>query len=87
MYFRIFECKLGSMRDILIRFHIFRKTGEETDERIDLVRYLLKHEARVICRDDNGLTPLMLAAGRGFRAICELLINHESGDSYDRSVQ
>ena len=51
------------------------------------MRYLLKHEAKVICCDDNRLTPLMLAAGRGFRAICELLITQESGDSYDRSVQ
>ena len=73
--------------DLLTRFYIYRKTGEETDERLDLVRYLLKHEAKVICCDDNRLTPLMLAAGRGFRGVCELLITHESGDSYDRSVQ
>ena len=53
---------------------------------MDLVRYLLKHEARVLCCDDNRLTPLMLAAGRGFRAICELLLTQETGDSYDRSV-
>ena len=50
------------------------------------MRYLLKHEAKVICCDDNRLTPLMLAAGRGFRGVCQLLITHESGDSYDRSV-
>ena len=73
--------------DLLTRFYIYRKTGEETDERLDLVRYLLKHEANVICYDDNRLDPLMLAAGRGFRGVCELLITHESGDSYDRSVK
>ena len=71
---------------ILIRFHNARRSGEETEARVDLVRYLLKHEARVLCCDDNRLTPLMLASGRGYRAICELLLTQETGDSYDRSV-
>ena len=64
-----------------------RRPGEESEERLQLVRYLLKHEARVICCDDNNLTPLMLAAGKGFKRICEVLITHASvGASYDRVV-
>ena len=44
-----------------------RRAGPETADRLGIVRYLLKHGARAVCRDENGLTPLMLAAKRGFR--------------------
>jgi len=65
---------------------VMRRTGEESEERIALVRYLLKHEARIICCDGNNLTPLMLAAMKGFKNICETLITY-SGDSYERTVE
>ena len=49
-------------------FHF--RSGEETSDRIEIIRYLLKHDARVICFDENQLTPLMLAAQKGFSKIC-----------------
>ena len=62
-----------------------RKSGQERPERLEVVKYLLKHEARTICCDENQLTPLMLAAQKGFSSICELLVTY-NGDSYERSV-
>ena len=62
-----------------------RRSGQERPERLEVVKYLLKHEARTICCDENQLTPLMLAAQKGFTSICELLVTH-GGESYERSV-
>jgi len=59
-----------------------KKSGEETDERLEIVRYLLKHGARVVCWDENQLTPLMLAAQKGFSKICEILLTHNNS-SYE----
>jgi len=64
---------------------VMRRTGEEGEGRINIVKYLLKHEAIVICCDSNNLTPLMLASMKGFVTICELLITHDSED-YSRIV-
>jgi len=62
-----------------------RKSGLELPERLEVVKYLLKHEARTVCCDENQLTPLMLAAQKGFTSICELLVTH-GGESYERTV-
>jgi len=59
-----------------------KKSGEETDDRLEIVRYLLKHGARVVCWDENQLTPLMLAAQKGFSKICEILLTHNNS-SYE----
>jgi len=59
-----------------------KKSGEETGDRLEIVRYLLKHGARVICWDENQLTPLMLAAQKGFSKICEILLTHNNS-SYE----
>ena len=63
---------------------VMRKTGAESDERLEIVKYLIKHEARIICCDDNQLTPLMLAATKGFTRICETLIT-STDHSYHRT--
>eukprot|EP00092_Neocalanus_flemingeri_P023913 GFUD01025940.1.p1 GENE.GFUD01025940.1~~GFUD01025940.1.p1 ORF type:complete len:626 (-),score=184.20 GFUD01025940.1:37-1914(-) len=61
-----------------------KKSGEETSDRIEIIRYLLKHEAKVICFDENQLTPLMLAAQKGFGKICEILLTHNN-ISYEKT--
>jgi len=63
-----------------------KKSGEETSDRIEIIRYLLKHEARVICFDENQLTPLMLAAQKGFSKICEILLTHNNF-SYEKTAK
>merc|ERR1719481_1353018 len=63
-----------------------KKSGEETGDRIDIVRYLLKHEARSVCFDENNLTPLMLAAQKGFSNICEVLLS-SNNSSYEKAAQ
>ena len=67
-----------------IFFHC--RSGEETSDRIEIIRYLLKHEARVICFDENKLTPLMLAAQKGFSKICEIFLTH-SNFSYEKTAK
>lgn len=57
-----------------------KKSGEETTERIEIVQYLLKHNAKIICFDENRLTPLMLAAQKGFHRICELLLTFDKSN-------
>ena len=55
-----------------------RKSGQERPERLEVVKYLLKRGARTVCCDENQLTPLMLAAQKGFSSICELLLAGQS---------
>ena len=55
-----------------------RKSGQERAERLEVVKYLLKRGARTVCCDENQLTPLMLAAQKGFSSICELLLAGQS---------
>jgi len=55
-----------------------KKSGEETEERLEIIKYLLKHGARVVCWDENQLTPLMLAAQKGFSKTCEILLTHNN---------
>jgi len=63
-----------------------KKSGDETADRIEIIRYLLKHEARPICWDENQLTPLMLAAQKGFSKICEILLTHNNF-SYEKTAK
>lgn len=62
-----------------------RKSGQERPERLEVVKYLLKHGARTVCCDENLLTPLMLAAQKGFSSICELLLT-QGGETGERRV-
>ena len=61
-----------------------RKSGQERPERLEVVKYLLKRGARTVCCDENQLTPLMLAAQKGFSSICELLL---AGQSEEERVE
>jgi len=58
--------------------------GEEGEDRMEVVRYLLKHGARPLEVDENQLTPLMLAASKGFNSICSLLLTSD-GSSYSKT--
>ena len=65
---------------------IYFRSGDETEDRMEIIRYLLKHEARAICWDENQLTPLMLAAQKGFSKICEILLTHNNF-SYEKTAK
>ena len=59
----------------------------DEEVQLEVLKFLIQigSDVNVVDQSESeNFTPLMLAAGRGFRAICELLLTQETGDSYDR---
>ncbi len=53
-----------------------RFTGRRCAGRIEAVRLLLSRNADVNALDNDGITPLLIAAGRGDSALVHLLVEH-----------
>jgi len=45
-------------------------------DKIDVIKLLIKHKAKLNIRNGEGETALMIAADRGFEKICKLLISN-----------
>ena len=64
----------SQMGNTLLHIASFSQTKEQERQRLDVVKFLLEHGA-VYCADDEGLTPLHLAAEYGRNAIVTLFLD------------
>lgn len=54
---------------------IFKDVSSENEETVvDILKLLVKHGAEVDTADDNELTPLIIAAGKGLLGVCKFLL-------------
>jgi len=51
-----------------------KRSSVDNGARLSVVKYLIKHGAKVKVVDENQLTPLMLASQKGLRDVCEVLL-------------
>ena len=54
-----------------------KRSNVDEDRRLGILKYLVKHGAKVNVCDENELTPLMLAAQKGLLEVCGFLLEQE----------